>query len=866
MAYIKKVEASKGITWVEVPDAGLYLLCGCPSDSVKHLMRRGLIVPTEIDGTPCETGPNAILLSDIMLQNGQFSNMAEFPVLQMLYRQGMIIPGHPGNTGQRPLIVGAKEQVLAQMRYIYRGNYGLVSEEELQEAGLSHDEAHQMMRMKLKFAFGQIKPSNAFLDHCFVAQEPTEIRNGVMLKRLKVNLFELSYRDQSVQIDLNLGTDERFEPPYPLGLHNINRDYFGVVHCGDGDGWDPNRPCMGSILMYQGKIYLIDAGPNIERSLIALGIGLNEIEGIFHTHSHDDHFAGLASLIRADKRIKYYAAPLVRLSVVKKLSALLSMDESNFYHYFDVHNLACDQWNNMDGLEVMPLFSPHPVETTLFIFRTLWKDGYHSFAHFADTVAFSVLDGMVTEDPDALGISPELAAKVKQDYLYKADLKKIDIGGGMIHGQAMDFADDPSDRLMLCHTARPLTAQERKLGSGAPFGTSDTLIPAYQDYSLRLAWEFLSIHLPNAPTHALRMLLNNRTEVLNPEAIILRADDIPEYLYLVLTGTVETVHGETEITSNLYAGTVIGERSGLYKTPCHRTYRAASFVQALSIPTPLYREFIASNDMFQDIERLRDFRVFLDRTSLFNDGISYATRNHIAQHQETLTVARDHRFTDVDFNALYLIREGEVERYLGEELIETLGSGDFFGEELAFFQSHTLFTLRCTTDVTLHKIQKEALENIPIVRWKLYEAYQRQMHNIVQLDGDEEEIFQWRPSFNIGVEILDEQHRRLLGMGSTLYRAMLNSEQELVEQTLERLINFAYYHFHTEENYLVEIRSSLLAEHRALHRAMLGELKQFKHQATAPGFTNHEETFGFFKRWLLDHILREDIKFAPINR
>jgi hemerythrin len=43
-------------------------------------MKRGLIVPEEKNGVFFEPGPNAILLSDISLQQEQFSNLAEFPV------------------------------------------------------------------------------------------------------------------------------------------------------------------------------------------------------------------------------------------------------------------------------------------------------------------------------------------------------------------------------------------------------------------------------------------------------------------------------------------------------------------------------------------------------------------------------------------------------------------------------------------------------------------------------------------------------------------------------------------------------------------------------------------------------------------
>ena len=130
---IRKIKVANGVYWVEVPDADLRVLCGCPADSVKLLIRRGLIVKTEANGVTFETGPNAILLSDVMIQNGQIANLAEFPVLQMLYRQGMLLPNHPNNTGSRPLLIGLDEVLSAQSEYIFRGNYGLVTKDEIKE-------------------------------------------------------------------------------------------------------------------------------------------------------------------------------------------------------------------------------------------------------------------------------------------------------------------------------------------------------------------------------------------------------------------------------------------------------------------------------------------------------------------------------------------------------------------------------------------------------------------------------------------------------------------------------------------------------------------------------------------------------------
>ncbi|MBT6289301.1 MAG: MBL fold metallo-hydrolase [Rhodospirillaceae bacterium] len=458
MPKITKTKVTTGVIWVEVPEAGMSILCGCPEDAVKHLMQRGFIETTEKDGVQFETGPNAILLSDLPIQNGAFCNLSEFPVLQMLYRQGMLLPNHPNNTGMRPLLLGSEGQVKAQMQYIYRGNYGLISKAEIMAAGMSAESAELIMDMKSKFAFGNIRATEELLDSHIVDAAPREIRNGVMICRIGTNIFEFTYEDEIIIVDLNLPQGQKYRSPYPLGFQNISREYFAVIHSGQGDGWDVNRPSMSSILVYQGKIYLIDAGPNVEYSLTALGIGINEIEGIFHTHCHDDHFSGLTTLMRADHRIKYFATPVVRASVFKKLAALMSKDESLISSYFDVFDLDFDTWNDIEGLEVRPFLSPHPVETSVLSFRTFWEGRYLTYSHLADIASFKVMRDMIDAVPAENSFDQSRFEAVRQEYLAKVDLKKIDVGGGMIHGAAEDLLEDTSDKIILSHQSEALTS------------------------------------------------------------------------------------------------------------------------------------------------------------------------------------------------------------------------------------------------------------------------------------------------------------------------------------------------------------------------------------------------------------------------
>ncbi|MBF0189466.1 MAG: cyclic nucleotide-binding domain-containing protein, partial [Magnetococcales bacterium] len=673
--------------------------------------------------------PNAILLSDVMLQNGQFSNLAEFPVLQMFYRQGMLLPNHPNNTGQMPIIMGLSEQVDAQMQYIFRGNYGLISEEEMIAAGATEEEARTMLRMKLRFAFGAIRPTEDLIDSIAISDQPTEVRNGVSIEREKLNVYRIHYEDESVSVNLNLPPQVNYESPYPLGYHKIKREYFSVLHCGDGDGWDINRPTMSSVLMHQGNVYLIDAGPNIHFSLNALGIGINEVKGIFHTHSHDDHFTGLTTLIRADHRIKYYATPLVRASVTKKLCALLDMDESHFSSYFDVHDLEFDVWNDIDGLEVMPLFSPHPVETNILYFRTLWEEGKHlSYAHLADIVALNVLEDMIEEDLSKPGVTRAFYETTRERYFIPVDLKKLDAGGGMIHGQGEDFREDRSKKLVLSHTSGPLSKKEKEIGATAPFGIMDVLIPDVTNHLRKVANDFLRAYFPTAARHYFRKLLNNRILTFTPGSAILKEGENHSVVHLILTGAVERIQSREQVINTLNAGALIGDYSGLHNIPSTSTCRAVSFVQTLRIPCSLYLEFVKGNKLYTQIERLHENREFLEKNWLFGESLSYPTQNRIARAMRLRHFYKAGEEISLgSHNRLHIIRSGSVESLIGEEelLFQILHAGDFYSEECVIGQPPSHLRFRTREPVTLYEIPRDVLTEIPIVRWKLFETNQK---------------------------------------------------------------------------------------------------------------------------------------------
>lgn len=722
---MEKIEVSDGIFWINIPDADIKILCGCPADAVKHLMKKGLISNEEKSGIVCETGPNAILLSEVFLQNGHFANLAEFPIMQMLYRQGLILPGHPNNTGRKPLLLGHEEAIRTQTEYIFRGTYGLIAEEELLETGISEQMAKEIMRFKLRFAFDNIRCIEELIDAIAINDEAVEIAQDVTLQRIGFNQYQFAHQGNSIQVDLNLGIGQEYQPPYKLSHHQISKEYFSVIHSGEGNGWDMDRPCMASIITFQGKIYLVDAGPNLLHSLRVLGIGISEIDGIFHTHAHDDHFAGLTALLSSDHKIKYYAAPIVRASTIKKFCALMAIPEEQFQRFFNIQDLRLDVWNNIDGLEVRPSISPHPVETTILFFRTLWGNGYQSYAHLADIIAFDVCEQMLEENQKKSGITRQYYQEIQQQYLTPCSLKKVDIGGGMIHGKAQDFNNDRSEKILFSHIAEPLTNAQREIGSNASFGTTDTLIPATQDYSKQKAFHHLQNYFPSAPKYELQMFLNCPTVHFNPGSIIFKKNHCNDHLYLVLSGIVEVISSELHIQNKLNVGSFIGGYAETNNNDAPRTCRAISHTKALAIPQALYLEFLKRNGIYDEAKENQEKHAFLQKTWLFGEQVSCPQKNSILPQMQHLSVtvgwqpAQDNSFD------LFMLKQGGVilQNVYGNK-VEELKPGDFFGEE-KILQLCTNVVALATENSELWRIPEAAFLDIPIVQWKLIETMER---------------------------------------------------------------------------------------------------------------------------------------------
>ncbi len=126
---------------------------------------------------------------------------------------------------------------------------------------------------------------------------------------------------------------------------------------------------------------------------------------------------------------------------------------------------------------------------------------------------------------------------------------------------------------------------------------------------------------------------------------------------------------------------------------------------------------------------------------------------------------------------------------------------------------------------------------------------------------------EWTDSLNLGVKLIDEQHRELIRIVNQLLQAIHDKDNETtVKEILGKLREYTVFHFNAEERFMNQIRYPGRGEQQQQHERLKRKVKGFQHAC----FHHEEVTFGELKamlsEWLLEHILNYDMEIANFLR
>lgn len=130
------------------------------------------------------------------------------------------------------------------------------------------------------------------------------------------------------------------------------------------------------------------------------------------------------------------------------------------------------------------------------------------------------------------------------------------------------------------------------------------------------------------------------------------------------------------------------------------------------------------------------------------------------------------------------------------------------------------------------------------------------------------DIFPWNDNFNTGIEIVDQQHQRLVLLLNRLASHLaFQTDLPALDDIFDELAAYAVYHFQSEEAIWHAFLPAdvLEAEHKAGHEDFVKTIEQLKNQQGTQSVERViEELLAYLARWLASHILENDRHMALI--
>lgn len=120
----------------------------------------------------------------------------------------------------------------------------------------------------------------------------------------------------------------------------------------------------------------------------------------------------------------------------------------------------------------------------------------------------------------------------------------------------------------------------------------------------------------------------------------------------------------------------------------------------------------------------------------------------------------------------------------------------------------------------------------------------------------------WDDSLSVGDELVDSQHKKLVGLIAAISEYIPDAKDQHV---MNEAIEYAGFHFNDEEAYMAKIGYPGLPAHQTEHKRLTTILLGFQKDCEE-GRMNMFSFKQFMFRWVLDHIMGADKKIGEFTR
>jgi hemerythrin len=119
----------------------------------------------------------------------------------------------------------------------------------------------------------------------------------------------------------------------------------------------------------------------------------------------------------------------------------------------------------------------------------------------------------------------------------------------------------------------------------------------------------------------------------------------------------------------------------------------------------------------------------------------------------------------------------------------------------------------------------------------------------------------WVPDLNTGIDVIDQQHRRIVDFINDLETAQALSEQEQIKQVIEDCVDYTLSHFAFEESLQEEAGYRYCKPHKKVHELFTRKVVEYQ-ERLAMGDDIAAELHAMLARWLINHIKQDDADYV----
>ncbi|MBF0323584.1 bacteriohemerythrin [Magnetospirillum moscoviense] len=121
---------------------------------------------------------------------------------------------------------------------------------------------------------------------------------------------------------------------------------------------------------------------------------------------------------------------------------------------------------------------------------------------------------------------------------------------------------------------------------------------------------------------------------------------------------------------------------------------------------------------------------------------------------------------------------------------------------------------------------------------------------------------QWKPEYNTGCERIDHEHMVFMDLIREFVDEAEGGRDSRALRTIsQEIYKYADFHFFSEERMMARIGYAGLAEHHAIHQALMAELREYN-DSLAMDSSLAIKVAEFLVCWFKTHTVTEDTKLA----